>query len=227
MAFLIAFEGIDGSGKGTQAKRLYEGLAAAGIRTQQTGFPRYSATFFGRAVGAFLNGEYGELQHVDPFLAAMLYAGDRYESKTHLAELAETADVIVLDRWMASNLAHQAARRTGAERETLLSQIRHLECTLYGLPEADLTILLDLPAEQARELVQQKAARDYTSRTHDLQEADLAYQQTVRQVYRDLASASNSWRTISCLAGDELRPVDDIAREILSAVQQVLANCTG
>ena len=217
---LIAFEGIDGSGKGTQAARLTSRLQAAGISAKQTGFPRYTETFFGQAVGRYLNGDFGSLEQVAPFLAAVLYAGDRFESRALLAELQSTAEVVVLDRWMASNLAHQAARCQGAAREHLLAEIRRLECELYELPPADLTVLLDLPAERARELVARKSARDYTSETHDLQEADTGYQAEVRQVYRQLAAAEESrWLVVDCLRDGQLRSIDEISDEIFAAVR--------
>src|SRR5436309_12852628 len=102
---LIAIEGIDGSGKGTQARRLIERLAASGRRAALLSFPRYGETLFGRAIGEFLNGRFGTLDQVHPFLASLLYAGDRFESRRLLAELLATHDVVVLDRYVASHLA--------------------------------------------------------------------------------------------------------------------------
>ncbi|MFM7836280.1 MAG: thymidylate kinase, partial [Planctomycetaceae bacterium] len=106
MARLIAIEGIDGAGKGTQASRLKESLAARGLRAAVLQFPRYSATSFGAAIGDFLNGRFGTLAEVHPQLAAVLYAGDRFESRGLLLELMEQHDVVVLDRFVGSNLAH-------------------------------------------------------------------------------------------------------------------------
>ena len=83
---LIAIEGIDGSGKGTQAKLLLDRLLAANVSAALVSFPRYSLTHFGRTIGRFLNGEFGALNDVDPHLAATLYASDRFESKSFLLE---------------------------------------------------------------------------------------------------------------------------------------------
>ena len=83
MAVIIAIEGIDGSGKGTQAARLHARCQAEGIKTSLIGFPRYDQTLFGKSIGDFLNGRFGELDEVNPFLASLLYAGDRFESEHH------------------------------------------------------------------------------------------------------------------------------------------------
>ena len=116
MTALIAIEGIDGSGKGTQSGLLTERLRDLGYRTASIQFPRYSATTFGAAIGDFLNGRFGSLEEVHPQLAAVLYAGDRFESLSVLEEAVNTSDVVVLDRFTASNFAHQAAKLEGEER---------------------------------------------------------------------------------------------------------------
>src|SRR3712207_3314277 len=107
---LIAIEGIDGSGKGTQARLLRERCRAAGLSAALISFPRYAETRFGRAVGKFLNGRFGTLDQVSPFLAALLYAGDRFESRTLLRESLFANDVVVLNRYVASNVAHQGSK---------------------------------------------------------------------------------------------------------------------
>ncbi|MFV0446328.1 MAG: thymidylate kinase [Planctomycetaceae bacterium] len=212
---LISIEGIDGSGKGTQAQRLVDFLSAAGWRAALLGFPRYSETFFGARIGEFLNGHFGGLDQVSPLLAALLFAGDRFESRSRLQQLLETHDVVVLDRYVASNVAHQAAKLDGPDRQQLIAQIEQLEFSIYGLPRPDRVLLLDIPAAVSRKLVARKARRDYTAAEADLQEADTDYQERVRQLYRDLATGDDSWRTVSVVNEQgELRGIDDIAAEL-------------
>lgn len=214
MAFLIAFEGIDGSGKGTQAKKLCDRLVASGQRAALISFPRYAETRFGRAIGEFLNGRFGSLADVNPFLVSLLYAGDRFESRKFLLDAIATNDVVVLDRYVPSNIAHQGAKVTGEERREIVEWITTIEHGLYELPQADLVLLLDLPAVEARQLIAKKAARNYTDREADLQESDTTYLEQVRQVYRDQAAASSNWQLIECHDGRQLRTIDDIAEEI-------------
>ena len=92
---LIDLEGIDGSGKGTQARRLCDRFAQSGVSATLVSFPRYEATLFGRAVGDFLNGRFGSLDQVHPFLVSLLFAGDRYESKRFLLEAIANHDVVL------------------------------------------------------------------------------------------------------------------------------------
>jgi len=218
VGLLVAIEGIDGSGKGTQAARLHQTLLAAGWKSALLGFPRYSETFFGARIGDFLNGRFGALGEVDPFLAATLYAGDRFESRDSLIETLEKNDVLVLDRYVPSNIAHQAGKRRDADRLRLRNWIEHLEFEVYRLPRPDLVLLFDLPAAKAAELIALKAKRGYTDQAADLQEADRVYQEGVRAAYLELA-AGPGWQTIPVLKDGELRTVDDIGSEVASLVQ--------
>ncbi len=220
---LIAIEGIDGSGKGTQAKRLHEQLLATGVRSELISFPRYSQTHFGQTIGRFLNGEFGQLDQVDPHLAATLYAADRFESLEMLADLLANRDVVVSDRYVPSNIAHQGAKRTGEARKQLTDWISKVEYGVFGLPKADLVIHLDLPAETAQELIARKSKRDYTDKAADLQEADCDYLTAVRQAYLDLAASEPDWQTIPLLDNTRLRTIDEIATDIFDRVHLVLA----
>ncbi len=216
---LIAIEGIDGSGKGTQAARLCERLKSAGVSVQLLSFPRYDATRFGKAIGDFLNGRFGTLEAVHPMLASLLYAGDRLESREVLQTAMQSHEVVVLDRYMASNIAHQGAKLQGAERAELKAWVEAIEFDIYALPQPDLVILLDLPASVAQHLIAKKSARTYTDKAADLQEADGSYLAAVREVYRELAVDQPAWRIVSCLKQESLRSIEEIGEEIFQIVQ--------
>jgi dTMP kinase len=218
VALLIDIEGIDGSGKGTQARRLCDRLVQSGVSTSLISFPRYQETLFGRAIGEFLNGDYGTLEQVHPFLVSLLFAGDRFESKPLLEEALEASEVVVLDRYVPSNVAHQASKCQGPARADLTKRILELEFEVFRLPRPDLVLLLDLPVPMAQELVLRKAARSYTHRPADLQEADGAYLQRVREVYLELARHNARWQSISVCTGDRLRGIDEVSEEIWAAV---------
>ena len=219
---LIALEGIDGSGKGTQSAQLVEALRRQGQSVESLSFPRYEQTRFGAAIGEFLNGKFGQLDEVHPQLASLLFAGDRFESKDVILDAAEQHDFVVFDRYVASNVAHQAAKLDEPERSQLMQWIDRVEHDIYGLPRPDLTILLDLPATVAQRLIAEKAARSYTDKAADLQEADGEYLERVRQVYRTLAESNDRWRIVNCLSGDDVRSIEDIADELHAVAGQSL-----
>ncbi|MFM7036536.1 MAG: thymidylate kinase [Planctomycetaceae bacterium] len=220
MGILIAIEGIDGAGKGTQAARLVSSLRERGLRADSLQFPRYAATVFGRSIADFLNGQFGALDQVHPQLASVLYAGDRFESRGLLLQMLDTNDVLVLDRYVGSNLAHQAAKLSGQSRHDLMEWIEQVEYGVFQLPRPQMTIVIDMSSQMSRELVARKGVRDYTQQEADLHEANLPYLEKVRRCYLALSHSRLDWRTVHGLAEDgSLRTIDDVAADIL---QQVL-----
>jgi len=217
---LIVFEGIDGSGKGTQAAALHAHLNQAGVSTGLLSFPQYQSTFFGQRIGEFLNGEFGSLEQLDPFLISLLYAGDRFESRNHLQQIRSQHAAVVLDRYVASNIAHQSAKRTEPARQTLQQWIEHIEYELYKLPRPDLVILLDIPVELSQQFIRLKQQRSYTERVTDLQEADVSYLAHVRDVYLHLAQTQPDWKVVSVSAQSFPRPIADIQAEIRMLVSE-------
>ena len=133
---LIAIEGIDGSGKRTQLDLLEKALRARGVSTHSTGFPHYES-WFGKMVGQFLNGDFGALETVDPHFAALLYAGDRFEAKQELSAALDQGKLILADRYIASNLAHQTARVSPGKRDEFIAWIEHLEYELVHAGDGD------------------------------------------------------------------------------------------
>lgn len=217
MALLVAIEGIDGSGKGTQAARLAETLSARGLRTRLFSFPQYEQTRFGKRIGDFLNGRFGALGDVHPVLVSLLFAGDRFECRQSLLAALEQHDVVICDRYVASNIAHQGAKSRPEERDDLRSWIEFVEYEQHQMPLADVTIWLDVPVPVAQDRILQKQRRTYTDQAVDLHEADGAYLEAVSEVYRELARGAN-WQTVSVLQHGAARSVDEIGEEIFSIV---------
>ncbi len=218
MSQLIAVEGIDGSGKGTQAARLCKHLQSTGVTCTVLTFPSYDLTRFGQQIGAFLNGRFGELDQVHPVLVSLLFAGDRLESLPRLQTALATNDVVICDRYVPSNLAHQAAKADGAGRTELRQWVEFVEYELFRLPRAARVLWLDIPVEQAQHLIAKKARRTYTDRAADLQEADGAYLERVREVYREL-SRDPAWRRIEVMDEQRLRSPDEITADLIAALR--------
>jgi dTMP kinase len=215
----IVLEGIDGSGKGTQAARLAETAAARGRSVASFSFPLYDDNPFSRAIGQYLNGELGALEDVHPALSALLYACDRFHARPELDRAIEERDLVVCDRYVASNLAHQGSQLEGAERERLLEWLLEVEYGEFRLPRPDLVVLLDAHPKLARELVAKKGARSYTSLEADILESDEAHGDASREIYLELARRDD-WHVVGTAREDgSVRDIDEIAADIWAAVE--------
>jgi dTMP kinase len=221
-ARLVAIEGIDGSGKGTQAARLRDSLTRDGFSCGLIAFPRYSETTFGRTIARYLNGEFGDLQAAGPHFAALLYAGDRYESQPLISSELATRDVLIFDRYVPSNLAHQAAKLPSGERAAFIEWLQSIEYGVYRLPRPDLVIYLDMPVRQAQQLIALKPARTYTTKRADLHESDGDYLGRTADVYSQLSQSDRTWKVVPCTSQDAVRAVDEIAAEIHDRVREIL-----
>ncbi len=217
---LICFEGVDGSGKGTQAKFLLERLRFRGLTVELYSFPRYEETLFGKLIGDYLNGKFGYLNQNHPLLTSLLYSLDRWQSLKDLKDSIESNDVVICDRYVLSNIAHQGAKIDDAiERDYVISMIEKIEYGVLGIPCADLTFILDLPVSLAADNVLMKKARTYTDKAADIHEVDTNYLEKVYNVY--LNQLSGYYQTISrvsCVKDYKQRGIGDIHDEIYTTL---------
>ncbi len=222
---LVAIEGIDGAGKRTQCACLVERARAAGYAVEALAFPRYHETFFGAAVRELLEGGFGE--QPDPRLVGLLFAGDRLETKAQLERALSSSDLVVADRYVASNLAYQAARSAPAERNAVMAWLGTVEYEVFALPRPALTVVLDLPVELACRRVSARAQAD-ASRRRDRYEVDPALLEAARAAYLRLARDEATFALIGVqAAGGAPRSAEEIAEEIWSAVVPLLAPAAG
>ena len=219
MVWLIAVEGIDGSGKGTQSHRLANALQTEGFKVSTISFPRYSATRFGQKIGAFLNGAYGQLDQVHPTLVSLLFAGDRLESRADLLNLCATNDIVICDRYVASNIAHQGAKAEGDAREELRTWIEFVEFQLHQMPRPHQTFWLDVPVDLAQVWIARKRPRDYTDAVADLQEADAHYLNQVRDCYAGLAEQDADWTRIDVVHQGQPRTEAEITQQMVAEIR--------
>jgi len=208
---LIVLEGSDSAGKRTQSEMLLERLKKEGFEASLISFPRYE-TFFGKLVKKYLSGEFGSLEKVKPELASLLYSLDRYDAMPEIEKLLDEGKVVVLDRYTASNVAHQASKFSGEERDSF---IKWMEAVESRLPKPNLTIFLDLPVEVSLKLMKERP------REKDIHELNSEYLKATREVYISL-SENKDWEKIDCAQGNSIKPREEIRKMVWERVSKVL-----
>lgn len=226
---LLTIEGIDAAGKRTQADLLAARARSAGFTATVVSFPRYGETVFSELVGEFLDGAMGTVDALDPRLPATLFALDRLESRALLRRFAARYDLVVLDRYVASNLAYHGARIPPRRRAAFLAWQLQVEFGLFELPKPDLNILLDLPVSLARTLLARKGARSYTRARADLFEREVGLLRRVGAVYGAIARKrmGGRWVRIPCGRSGTIEAPEAIAERIWKVVRPKLVNRRG
>ena len=218
MGEFITIEGGDGSGKGTQSEILRAYAAdPIGKNVIKLSFPRYgqaSAYYAER----YLNGAYGSADDVHAELGTLPYALDRYAARTDIENhLAQPDSLIIADRYMASNLAHQGAKIDDEnERKAFYERTMLTEYEILGIPRPTKNIVLLVPTEIAQSNVDKKAARSYTTAKRDIHEADAGHLNKAKRNYEELCKLyPEEFIGIDCTdKNGVLRPIDEIQLEI-------------
>jgi dTMP kinase len=199
---LFVIEGIDGAGKSTQIKLLKDYFSAIGMECEYLHFPRVDAPFFGELISRFLRGEFGSLSEVNPWIVAMLYAGDRKDSAAMITDWLNNNKIVLLDRYTYSNIAYQCAKLSDAyEQERLMKWILDLEFNHFGIPEPGLNIFLDVPFIFTENKLKSSRTGDdrvYLNGTHDIHESSLAFQKSVREMYLRVSALDKRLCVINC-----------------------------
>ena len=222
MRFAV-IEGLDGSGKSTQIKLLQNFLKEKKIKFKSLHFPRTDPGVYGELVARFLRGELGDINQVNPYLVALIVAGDRNDTKEEIRDWIDQGYFVLLDRYVNSNIAFQCAKfKTEEEREQLKNWILKLEFEYNKLPVPDISIFLDVPFEfTTDQLKNQRKGNDrsYLQGSIDIHEEDLDFQQIVRQVYRSI-EGSPGFNILNCADqnGEILAPTE-IFKKIINSLE--------
>ncbi|MBK1785712.1 dTMP kinase [Prauserella cavernicola] len=196
MGRLVVIEGLDGAGKRTLTDALTKALHDAGASVATLAFPRYGVSVHADLVREALHGAHGDLGE-SVYGMGLLYALDRRDAAAGIREDLRTHDVVLLDRYVASNAAYQAARlHQGADSE-VVEWVRQLELDRFGLPVPDAHVLLRVAPEVAAARAESRARAD-DDRRKDAFESDDGLQARCAGVYDQLAETNwlSPWHVV-------------------------------
>ncbi len=217
---LIVLEGIDGSGKSAQYRRLCARLESDGIDYRHIVFPRYDRDS-SALIRMYLGGSFGtDPNSVNAYAASTFYAVDRYASyRDDWGKGYEDGGLILSDRYTTSNAVHQGSKLPEEELPAFFSWLSDLEYNKMGLPEPDLVIYLEVDLETS--LARMKRRQEKTHSHADIHEQDLAYlAKCLRTAER--AADHYGWTKIPFKTNGVERDVDEKNAEIYKLIRGFL-----
>lgn len=223
----IVLEGLDGAGKSTQITLLTEMFRRRGVECEYLHFPRFDAPLYGELIARFLRGDLGSVEQVNPYLVALLYAGDRADAAKLINGWQQEGKVVIVDRYVYSNIGYQCAKmESGEARTTLRDWILDMEYNQFGIPRPDLSLFLDVPfafTERKLREVREGEDRAYLNGGKDIHESSLDLQRRVREVYLEAAEAYDDLKVVNCSAEDgSMATPDAIYERIMEHVAPLI-----
>ncbi len=222
---LIVLDGADGAGKATQTRLLVDRLSAEGYVVHTLDFPQYTQNHFGRLLRECLDGKRGDFIATDPRIASTLYAADRYESSATIREWLESGAVVILDRYVSSNMLHQGAKIFDEEElSNFLTWLDAMEHGIFAIPRPDVIVYLDVPFAVRKKLkAEAVAAGKHGAEVKvDQAEANDQHQQDSEENAKRLVALHNEWRTVVGVDGETLLPREPIHEQVYETVKPIL-----
>lgn len=217
----IVIDGSESSGKATQAKLLTLRLRRAGYKVATIDFPRYYHTIYGELISRYLRGEFGK--KVNPYLAAVLYAGDRLLNKDKITKWLLQGKIVIADRYVSANQIHQTAKIKGRkEKEKFLAWIEKLEYQIHKIPKPNLVIYLYVPVKDLLQLKKKKEERKYLAGKKDIHESNTKYLRSVEKQALALAKKYKDWKMINCTKSGKLLSIEEISERIWKTAKKII-----
>ena len=221
MGKLFVIDGTDGSGKQTQFQKLQESLTKDGINYKVVSFPNYDSPS-SSLVKMYLSGEFGEnAKEISPYIASTFYAADRYATfQKGYKKYYEDGGIILADRYTTGNMIHQAGKiKDEEEREKFLNWLWDFEFNLYGLPVPSEVFFLNMPIENAVDLIQNRENKFTHQDKKDIHERNINHLKDAYEAACDVSKKYN-WYEIKCVKNNEIRTIEDIHQEIYKEVKK-------
>ena len=216
---VIAFEGIDGSGKGVRIREIAGRLNGLGRKVLVQDFPVYSG-FFGKEIGRMLSGEQDvRADVVDPRSMSLWYALDRHEALKGIDR--REYDDILFNRSTLSNAVYQSIRTREEDREAFIEWLFELEFERLGVWEPDLYFIFDVTEEQSKKNVEKKEQRAYLKDTFDVYERSQRIMNQARSVYLRLAQEYDNMYIIPCMDENGVfKSIEEIADLVMKKIME-------
>ncbi len=217
---LLVIEGLDGSGKATQAKLLAERTAASGGAVREVSFPDYDSDS-SALVKMYLAGDFGsDPGDVNAYAASSFFAVDRYASfKKDWGGFYNAGGLVIADRYTTSNAVHQCSKLPEGEWDAYLDWLFHFEYTLLGIPAPDAVVYLRLDPAISQELMAGRYHGDETKK--DIHERNLDYLRHSRAA-AEYCAKKLGWLSVDCTRGGKMRGIEDIQEEVRTLVRELL-----
>ncbi|MBR3836535.1 MAG: thymidylate kinase [Clostridia bacterium] len=216
MGTLIVIDGLDGSGKNTQSKLLYQKLLKEGKKVRLVSFPDYESPACS-PVKMYLGGEFGtDPESVNSYAASTFFAVDRFASfRLDWKKDYDEGAIIIANRYTTANAIHQLTKLPPEEHEGFLSWLYDFEFNKLGLPAPDLTLLLQVPVEKSLELIDHRGeTKDIHENREHLKKAALAAATCVEKW---------GWETLSCVNDrGEMLSIEAIGEKVWNKIEEKL-----
>jgi dTMP kinase len=215
----VVIEGADCTGKTTQAELLVRKLKSLGKDVVYLEFPTYEKTPGGQTVTWYLEGKFGDLEHVPPEVACLTFALDRYQFAKENQTFLEQGKILIANRYTQSNMGHQGGKFKGPERIKFIDWIEKVESRM---PQPEVVVYLDLPVEISQKL-KEKRGDTKGAKGKDIHEKDIQHLKDARECYLETAKRKG-WILIDCKqkGKEDIRSIDDIHKEIFDKIKGMI-----
>lgn len=221
---LIVLDGGDGSGKATQTALLLKRLKKEKVPAKTLDFPQYEQNLMGALIGACIRGDHGDFVQLDPHVASVLYAADRFESKHKIEKWLKDGYVVVLDRYVSANQIHQGGKIKDKKKlKEFLTWLNTLEHDVFKIPRPDQIIYLDMPVEVAQKLLGGAGEKKtYLRGKKDSTEGSLKYQEDSKKNALTIVKQLNAWHKIPCARRGVPRTREEIHEDVWQIVSKLV-----
>lgn len=218
---LIAFEGVDGAGKGTQVSILEKRLKEAGKKVIVYAFPRYSH-ITGEVIAEYLRGEYGDINTVPKRLICVAYAADRITAMKEIKQYLDDGYIVLCDRYTYSNI-FTAAKMPKTEWDNFINWVEDLEFNNLNIIKPDCNVFLYVSPEVSIQKIKERGKRDYQHSKKDIHESNTQLLKNTSEAYLYFCNKKENWILINEMSKDNKQlPIDIIADDIYKKITSVI-----